>query len=276
MSLVTLRARLGEAGLTVEEFADIVGVDPKTVQRWLDGRTPYRRHRATIARALDTSEHELWPDSIPAGDPANVSQETRSRGDVVASWGTADEDTAPDPGELLVADAGPVDVLDPGRRLLVDDRLIAALIEAAGESSLVRVLVDLPGRELVPLIGVAHVELRVIDDATGPGLLRAGGRMLAFLDLPGALDQARPLLELRATSEAGLFARYLDHVNDLWDQADETVESDEQLEAYLLLEPDDDDPLGPLPAPPAKPTDVGDPPAGERADAPRRWPRRPA
>src|SRR5579875_814873 len=70
MSATPLRARLDQAGLTVEQFAEIVGVDPKTVQRWLGGRTPYRRHRATIARALDTPEHVLWPDDVPAPTPA--------------------------------------------------------------------------------------------------------------------------------------------------------------------------------------------------------------
>lgn len=35
-----LKTALTQAGLTVEEFADIIGVDAKTAERWISGRTP--------------------------------------------------------------------------------------------------------------------------------------------------------------------------------------------------------------------------------------------
>ena len=60
-----LRTAITRAGLTLEEFADIVQVDVKTVRRWLAGRTaPYPRNRARVAGALDTTEHALWPDAV--------------------------------------------------------------------------------------------------------------------------------------------------------------------------------------------------------------------
>jgi DNA-binding transcriptional regulator YiaG len=40
-----LRTAITGVGLSLEEFADIVQVDVKTVRRWLAGRTPYSRHR---------------------------------------------------------------------------------------------------------------------------------------------------------------------------------------------------------------------------------------
>ena len=61
MTHKTLQTRLQDADLTAEEFAEIVRVDPKTVQRWLAGRVPQRRHRAKITRALDTPQDVLWP-----------------------------------------------------------------------------------------------------------------------------------------------------------------------------------------------------------------------
>jgi len=52
MTDTNLKNALRRAGMTPEEFAEIVQVDPKTVQRWVAGTTiPYPRHRATIARA---------------------------------------------------------------------------------------------------------------------------------------------------------------------------------------------------------------------------------
>src|SRR6266568_5558629 len=53
-----LRARLTE-----EDIAAGLGVDPKTVRRWIDGRAlPYRRHRWALATMLDTPETDLWPE----------------------------------------------------------------------------------------------------------------------------------------------------------------------------------------------------------------------
>lgn len=53
-----LRARLTE-----EDIAAHLGVDPKTVRRWAEGRAlPYRRHRWALATMLDTAETDLWPE----------------------------------------------------------------------------------------------------------------------------------------------------------------------------------------------------------------------
>ncbi len=50
------RTRLGE-----EDIAARLGVDPKTVRRWIDGRVPYPRHRWALADLLDANERDLWP-----------------------------------------------------------------------------------------------------------------------------------------------------------------------------------------------------------------------
>jgi transcriptional regulator with XRE-family HTH domain len=51
-----LRARLREA-----DIAARLGVDPKTVRRWLDGRVPYPHNRAAIAELVGVDEADLWP-----------------------------------------------------------------------------------------------------------------------------------------------------------------------------------------------------------------------
>jgi transcriptional regulator with XRE-family HTH domain len=56
-----LRARLREG-----DVAARLGVDPKTVRRWLNGRVPYPHSRAAIAELVGADEGELWPD---AGGP---------------------------------------------------------------------------------------------------------------------------------------------------------------------------------------------------------------
>ena len=53
-----LRARLREDGVAAR-----LGVDPKTVRRWLNGRVPYPHNRAAIAELVGMDEIELWPDT---------------------------------------------------------------------------------------------------------------------------------------------------------------------------------------------------------------------
>jgi transcriptional regulator with XRE-family HTH domain len=73
-----LHAAIIEAGLTYEELADRLGVDPKTVERWVNapGRRPYARHAQAVARVLGVDTWELWPalrrSETPAPAPAST------------------------------------------------------------------------------------------------------------------------------------------------------------------------------------------------------------
>jgi transcriptional regulator with XRE-family HTH domain len=61
-----LRRALLRAKLREEDVAAHLGVDPKTVRRWLNGRIPYPANRVAIADLLREDEADLWPD---AGGP---------------------------------------------------------------------------------------------------------------------------------------------------------------------------------------------------------------
>lgn len=58
-----LRDAMLAARLDVEQLADAVDVDPRTVERWLGGRRPYRRLRWAVAAALGVDERAIWPDA---------------------------------------------------------------------------------------------------------------------------------------------------------------------------------------------------------------------
>lgn len=61
-----LRSAMLTHGITVDAMATHVGVDPKTVERWItQGRAPYRRHRLAIAAFLQEDETYLWPNGLP-------------------------------------------------------------------------------------------------------------------------------------------------------------------------------------------------------------------
>lgn len=239
MTTSNFKAALQAAGLTPEQFAEIVEVDPKTVRRWTAGRVPYPRHRAAIARALDSTEHDLWPEDVPAAyahAPVPGRDAAGAAHDVVGSWGAA-WGAADDPGgpvavEFVLAAGGSAVVLDADR-LLHDPEMIQALIALAGDGHEVRVLDGDPRREHARLLGREHLELRIAQLAGDASLIRAGDRMLATLAVPGDLGQARPLLELRRHTNGGLFDRFMDAFNGAWDLADAVVSTPEQLEKYL-------------------------------------------
>jgi transcriptional regulator with XRE-family HTH domain len=56
-----LRRFLLQARLREVDVAARLGVDPKTVRRWLSGRVPYPHNRAAIADLLGVDEADLWP-----------------------------------------------------------------------------------------------------------------------------------------------------------------------------------------------------------------------
>src|SRR3981081_2590559 len=54
-----LRRALLRARLREDDVAARLGVDPKTVRRWLNGRVPYPHNRAAIAELIGADEAEL-------------------------------------------------------------------------------------------------------------------------------------------------------------------------------------------------------------------------
>lgn len=62
-----LRGALLNAELSGTELAQVVGVDPKSVSRWIsEDRVPYPLTRIKVARALNQQETFLWPTLLEA------------------------------------------------------------------------------------------------------------------------------------------------------------------------------------------------------------------
>ncbi|GAA2185241.1 helix-turn-helix domain-containing protein [Micromonospora lupini] len=65
-----LRAALSETGHTIESLAERVGVDRKTVGRWLNhDHIPHPRHREAAAGALRRPIGDIWPDTSRRREP---------------------------------------------------------------------------------------------------------------------------------------------------------------------------------------------------------------
>ena len=81
-----LRATLLERGLTPAALGEDLGVDHKTVERWISGRLPYRRHRFAAASRLGVDEAYLWPDALVPGAGRGGFRQ-RGPGDLPAPFG---------------------------------------------------------------------------------------------------------------------------------------------------------------------------------------------
>jgi hypothetical protein len=266
-----LRAAITGAGLTLEEFADIVQVDVKTVQRWLGGRTPYPRLRARVVGALDTTEHALWPDAAPRPTASlERGQPIPQATDVVAGYGHATDPGAPDPLDVLRSAAERIELSIPN----VIPGIVDLLLAKAADGCQVRAIIEEPDGQAEPLLGIDGLEVHASPGGEEFGLYRADDQILFVLRGIGVLSEPPPVILLQRRTSAGLFDRLVDEFEARWDQTT-PLPSGERLRAYLAEielepwpEPDDDLDQEPPESPPT--------PTEPLPDAPRRWPRRPA
>src|SRR6476660_3269566 len=62
-------------GFTPAAIAEQIGVDPKTVERWVtQDRNPYPKHRHAIAALVRESESYLWPAAMTSERAARVAE----------------------------------------------------------------------------------------------------------------------------------------------------------------------------------------------------------
>ncbi|MEV0283520.1 helix-turn-helix transcriptional regulator [Kribbella sp. NPDC050820] len=70
-----LRAAMVENGLTHHALAEELGVNVKTVERWVVGEiVPFPRNRHQLAVRLGRDESYLWPDALPRDRAAAISE----------------------------------------------------------------------------------------------------------------------------------------------------------------------------------------------------------
>ncbi|SCG61303.1 XRE family transcriptional regulator [Micromonospora halophytica] len=70
-----LREAILRKGLTSVMVAEKIGVDPKTVERWItQDRTPYPRHRQAIAAMVREDVPYLWPNAVTPEKASRIGQ----------------------------------------------------------------------------------------------------------------------------------------------------------------------------------------------------------
>lgn len=235
-----LRTALADAKMSEAELARRIGVDEKTVSRWVSlGRVPHPRHRWAAAAALDVEEEMLWPDSVRANVKTGYDRE------IVSAF----------PHRSLIPRTLWRDLISGARRELVFagytnyflwldlPNLRSALRRRAEAGVHIRWLVGDPDSpvtaqreevEGVPLtlstrIRVTLDELGKLRDAApsvagrfsdrhlAMSLFRFDADMLVCTHLADQMGHDSPTFHLRRRQDGGLFDRYAAHIEYLWE-----------------------------------------------------------
>lgn len=236
-----LRSQLAVVGITVSDLAARVGVDPKTVERWITrSRVPHRRHREATAQVLGSDEVYLWPSLIedPQTRSASLAEfvtlyphrglvpadlwnrlidEAQSRIDVLVYAGLFLVDNHPDlaaalrskgergmRGRFLFGDPDSAEVRARGEE------------EGIGEGLAARVRLSL--RVMSPISGTAGLKVRLHTTPLYASLYRFDETLLANVHTYGSSAPRDPVLHLQHIPGGRLFDHYMESFERAWEQ----------------------------------------------------------
>ncbi|GAA2458340.1 DUF5919 domain-containing protein [Streptomyces pulveraceus] len=236
-----LRAVMEAGGWTHAALADVTGVDPKSVERWVNlGRTPRRATALAAAEALEEDVHALWPALRQARSARAVSPE------LVALYGQRADLPVSAFVQLLSQAQQRIDVLVYAAVFLHEayPRLNDLLRERADDGCTVRIAVgdaDDPnvqqrGQEekfghgiesrcrlallhYRPLAGVPGIELRTHGTTLYNSVYRADDQMLVNAHMWGINAYGAPVWHLRRHGDGGLFDTYVRSFDAVWESA---------------------------------------------------------
>lgn len=220
MAAEHFKAAIDSTGMTPEQLAQVIEVDPKTVHRWLGGRVPYPRHRAAIARALDTPEYLLWPDDVPAPAPLPEPDQPSAREvpeEVIASWGGREDSRSMDMSHSFSEARRQVDILAPAPKQLLAPNTPFVLHRIANRGCRVRLVASsdiLEIENLSPLTHHPQVQLRIHDEVIGHAVFRVDDAIYLGVWLAGT--EGQPFIQATRQRDHGLFDAVTSHFERLW------------------------------------------------------------
>lgn len=228
-----------QAGVSQVRLASEIGVDPKTVERWISsGRTPHPRHRDAVAAVLERSPSSLWavedagPETLPAElvamypDRASVPRATwlgllntaESNIDVLVMSGTFFAQSQPRIAEMLTerAAAGVQIRLCFGR----PDGASVALRdqeEGLGGAMAAKVRASLSYYRALPAVPGCGVRLH--DTTLYNSLFRYDDDIVVNPHVYGQPASLNPAFRLRQVPGGLLFGHYVQSFETVWDTA---------------------------------------------------------
>lgn len=237
-----LRGAITAAGLSLKNVADHVGVDPKTVERWVKlGRLPHPGHRLDVAAMLKSDVDYLWPEALSDED-----RKAASNAELVAlypSRGAVPRDLWI---RLIEAATERIEILVYAGLFLPDGypHLAQVLAEKAQQGVAVRLALGDPTSDAVALRGEEEgigegmaarihlslsylreaihapaVETRLHSTTLYNSIYRADQDILVNAHAYGAPAAQSPVIHLRRIPCAHLFQHYESSFERVWQQA---------------------------------------------------------
>jgi lambda repressor-like predicted transcriptional regulator len=242
MSNDRLRAAITGAGMTVTSLSDRVGVDPKTVERWITkDRLPHRTHRMAVATALGQDDGYLWPSTMDEERTKSTSQAEfvtiyPNRGAVPIDTWLALTNQASESIDLLayaasfLHDALPdfVDMLMEKAssgvqiRLLFGDPTSDAVALRGREEGIEDMLSGrcrLTWKYFEPIIGSRGVLARMHATTLYNSIFRFDETLLANTHAYGASASHSPVMYIQRLPGGRLFTNYMLSFERTWDTA---------------------------------------------------------
>ncbi len=235
----TLRRALFAAHLDDEDVAARLGVDPKTVRRWLEGRLPYPRHRWALADILGTDEADLWPE-------VRAARAARSRPEEIRAvyphrWSVARETWR----SVFESAEREIGILAYSALFLAEDAgILHIFADKASEGVAVRIALGDPDSPNVagrgteegigdamaakirnalalyrPLSDAQGVQLRLHQTVLYNSIYRSDGELLVNQHVYGMPAANAPIFHLRRSQRADMFTAYLDSFERVWESA---------------------------------------------------------
>jgi hypothetical protein len=229
-----LRARLRE-----DDVAAHMGVDPKTVRRWLNGRVPYASNRTVLADLVGANEAELWPD---AGGPLTARARPEElvaiyphrwsipRDEWTRFFGSAEREI----GVLaystlfLAEDAGLLGVITDKAsrgvrvRIALGDPDCAAVAQRGQEEGIGDDMAAKVRNALTlywPLLGIDNVEIRLHEAVLYNSIYRADGQFFVNQHAYGVPAAHSPVYCYREAESGDMATAYLDSFERVWASA---------------------------------------------------------
>jgi len=233
-----LRQAIAARTLTIDTVDARIGVDPKTVQRWLAGRVPHARHRWAIAALVEVDEAHLWPTARTSSQQAEAAGAELvaiypHRADVPTDlWRSMISQVERQLNILVYAAVflpeQHVDLLDVLRakaaggcriRIALGDPASAKLQERGDEEEFGLGIVQraqLALKQYEPLRGCNGVDVRVHGTTLYNSIYRLDEVMLVNTHVWGVSAFGAPVLQLRRLVDGGLFDTYAHSFESVW------------------------------------------------------------
>jgi len=248
MSNERLRSALLAHGMTVQQLAEEIEVNPKTVERWItQGKVPYRRHQYATAAVLKVDVTTLWEDDRAVDSSADL-----TKAEITTVY--PHRHTVPSGlwREIYARAQKRLDVLVYSGLFLSEDPVFHNLLKAKVAAGVqVRILLGDPGCEAVRQRGIDeghrimdgkirnalvlyrpllanHPEIgfRLHDSTLYNSIYRADDEMLVNPHVYGIGAYMAPVLHLRRLSSGGLFETYANSIEHTWQNARQITDSD--------------------------------------------------